>query len=91
MNFRVIINKTFNKGDLKGFATLVIDEKIYITGFKIIEKHGRLYAFYGSRKDKQGKYKDIYFITDKELRQKIYRMILVEYQQYINFNKIDRC
>ena len=91
MNFRVTINKTFNKGYLKGFATLVIDEKIYITGFKIIKKQGRLYAFYGSRKDKQGKYKDIYFITDKELRQKIYRMILVEYQQYINFNKIDRC
>lgn len=91
MNFRVIINKTFNKGNLKGFATLVINEKIYITGFKIIEKQGRLYAFYGSRKDKQGKYKDIYFIVDKDLRHKIYRMILVEYQQYVNFYKVNRC
>ncbi len=84
MNFKVKINKVFNKYDLKGFATLIIEDKIYITGFKILEIDKRLYVFYQSRKDKQGKYKDIYFIADKELRNKVYREILLEYEKYIN-------
>lgn len=90
MNFRVNINQTFKIWNLKAFAALIIEDKIYITGFKIIEKQGRLYTFYGSRKDKQGKYKDIYFIVDKDLRHKIYRAILVEYQIYKNFYKVNR-
>ncbi len=84
MNFKVKINKVFNKYDLKGFATLIIEDKIYITDFKILEIDKRLYVFYQSRKDKQGKYKDIYFIADKELRNKVYREILLEYEKYIN-------
>ena len=84
MNFKVKINKVFNKYDLKGFATLIIEDKIYITGFKILEIDKRLYVFYQSRKDKQGKYKDIYFIADKELRNKVYKEILLEYEKYIN-------
>ncbi len=90
MNFRVNINQTFKRGNLKAFATLIIEDKIYITGFKVIEKDGKLYAFYGRKKDKQGKNKDIYFITDKDLRQKIYKTILVEYQIYKNFYEINR-
>ena len=90
MNFRVNINQTFKRGSLKAFATLIIEDKIYITGFKVIEKDGKLYAFYGRKKDKQGKNKDIYFITDKDLRQKIYKTILVEYQIYKNFYEINR-
>lgn len=90
MNFRVNINKTFKRGNLKAFATLIIEDKIYITGFKVIEKDGKLYAFNGRRKDKQGKNKDIYFITDKDLRAKIYRAILVEYQIYKNFYEVSR-
>ncbi len=90
MNFRVNINKTFKRGNLKAFATLIIEDKIYITGFKVIENNGNLYVFYGRRKDKQGKNKDIYFITDKDLRAKIYRAILVEYQIYKNFYEVSR-
>ena len=86
MNFRVNINRVFDKGNLKAFATLIIEDKIYITGFKVIEKDGKLYAFYGSRKDKKGKYQNIYFIADKNLRNQVYETILLEYQKYI-----DRC
>ena len=42
MNFRVNINQTFKRGNLKAFATLIIEDKIYITGFKVIEKDGKL-------------------------------------------------
>ncbi|MDE6357138.1 MAG: SpoVG family protein [Eubacteriales bacterium] len=86
MNFKVNINRVFDKGNLKGFATLIIEEKIYITGFKIIEKDGKLYTFYGSRKDKKGKYQNIYFIADKDLRNQVYETVLLEYQKYM-----DRC
>lgn len=90
MNFRIKINRTFKRGNLKAFATLIIEDKIYITGFKVIEKDGKLYAFNGRRKDKQGKNKDICFITNKDLRAKIYRAILVEYQIYKNFYEVSR-
>ena len=41
-------------------------------------------------KTSKEKNKDICFITNKDLRAKIYRAILVEYQIYKNFYEISR-
>ncbi len=84
MNFKVKINEVFETDELKGFATLIIEDKIHITGFKIVEIDKRLCVFCKSRKDKQGKYKDVYFIEDEELRNKVYKEILFEYKKCTN-------
>lgn len=67
-------------GNLKAFASLTIEDKIVITGLKLVEgKNGMFINFpqYKSGDD----YKDIVFPLNKELRDKLTKLVITEYNK----------
>ena len=68
---------------MKGYAEIVFDNCLKVNGIRIIEGNTRLFAAMPSRKISEGKYKDYVYPIEKELREKIEKAILDEY------NKID--
>ena len=67
-------------GNLKAFASLTIEDKIVITGLKLVEgKNGMFINFpqYKSGDD----YKDIVFPLNKELRDKLTKLVISEYNK----------
>lgn len=66
--------------NLKAFASLTIEDKIVITGLKLVEgKNGMFINFpqYKSRDE----YKDIVFPLNKELRDKLTKLVISEYNK----------
>lgn len=67
-------------GTLKAFASITIEEKIVITGLKLV--NGKKGMFLNFPQYKSGdEYKDIAFPLTKELRDKLTKLVITEYDK----------
>ncbi|MFI3326851.1 MAG: SpoVG family protein [Clostridia bacterium] len=66
--------------NLKAFVSVVIENKIVITGIKIIQGKKGLFLSMPSYKNKDGEYKDYCFVIDKDERKKLEDLIFKKYE-----------
>jgi stage V sporulation protein G len=71
--------RTFEEVKLRGFASLVIDDCIAITGIKIIEGRKRAFLQMPNARKKSGKFFDLAFPIRSDVRDLIERTVLSEY------------
>lgn len=76
-----IVARHSNEGQLKGVATVCLNNKFLITGVRIVNGERGLTVFMPSRRDSQGDYKDICFPITAELHQQIKAVVLAAYAQ----------
>jgi len=68
------------KDSLKGLATVVVADAIYLTGLRIVVGKNGPFVSMPSRKDKTGEYQDIYFPASKATRDELQALILAAYE-----------
>jgi stage V sporulation protein G len=80
-DFRITSAKVrlFAEVKLRGFASIVIDDCIAITGVKIIEGRKRAFLQMPNARKKSGKFFDLAFPISSEVRNHIEKTILEEY------------
>lgn len=79
---RVSVGKVEKEGsNIKGMATVTIDNSLVLSGFKIMDSVKGLFVSNPSYKDNDGNYKDIFFIMNKKDREFIHKLILDKYIQ----------
>ena|GEM_PF-443123 len=80
-DFRITSVKVrpFEEVKLRGFASLVVDGCIAVTGIKIIEGKRRSFLQMPNAKKKSGRYFDLAFPIDTETRDLIESMVLSEF------------
>ena len=80
-DFRITAVKVrpFEEVKLRGFASLVIDDCIAITGIKIIEGRKRAFLQMPNARKKSGKFFDLAFPIRSDVRDLIERAVLSEY------------
>ena len=67
------------KGSTKAFANVTIDDTIAIRGVRVVESEKGLFAAMPQSQDRDGKYHDIAFPINGELRKAITKAVLDEY------------
>lgn len=71
-----------NYGNFKASASITIEDKICITGIKLLEgKKGKFISF--PQYQKGGEYHDLVFPLNGELREKLTRLIVTEYEKTV--------
>ena len=75
-NVRVTV---LNNSKVKGLASLEIDEIVVLNDIKILDGKNGLFVAMPSRPTKDGEYKDVFFIKNKDAREKIFARILKDY------------
>ena len=68
---------------VKGYAVIELDGVLKINGIRIIEGNSRIFAAMPNRKIAEDKYVDYVYPINKELRDKIEKAILEEYEKGI--------
>lgn len=71
---------TKDMGNLKAFASLTIEEKIVITGLKLVSGKNGMFLNFPQYKSGD-EYKDIAFPLTKELREKLTKLVVTEYNK----------
>ncbi len=66
---------------MKGYAEIVFDNCLKVNGIRIIKGNSRMFAAMPSRKLTDGRYKDYVYPIDKDMREKIEKAILDEYNK----------
>lgn len=67
-------------GNLKAFASLTIEDKIVITGLKLVDGKNGMFINFPQYKSGD-EYKDIVFPLNKELRDKLTKLVIAEYNK----------
>ena len=67
--------------NVKGFASVVLDEAFAIHDIRIIEGENGLFIAMPSRKTQDGEYRDIAHPINTETRDRIQRIILERYEE----------
>lgn len=67
-------------GNLKAFASLTIDDKLVITGIKLVDGKNGLFINFPQYKSGE-EWKDVVFPLNKELRDKITKLVVDEYNK----------
>ena len=67
-------------GNLKAFASLTIEDKIVITGLKLVDGKNGMFINFPQYKSGD-EYKDIVFPLNKELREKLTKLVITEYNK----------
>ena len=67
-------------GNLKAFASLTIEDKIVITGLKLVEGKNGMFINFPQYKSGD-EYKDIVYPLNKELRDKLTKLVISEYNK----------
>jgi stage V sporulation protein G len=75
--------KPYEELKLKGFATMVLDNCLAINGIKIIAGKRRSFIQMPNVKKKSGKFRDLAFPTQTEVRDLIERTVFEEYEKAI--------
>lgn len=75
----ISIKKIENEGNLKGYATIVLDDCLVIHNLKIIESQDKLFIAFPSQKGNDNKYYDICHPITQEFRNLITDEILKQY------------
>lgn len=79
---KVSVQKEEKQGSrVKGYAIIELDGVLKINGIRLIEGNSRLFAAMPNRKIADDKYIDYVYPINKELREKIEKAILEEYEK----------
>ena len=78
---KVSIYKIDGNDKLKGFARIVVDDCFVVDGLRIIDGSKGLFIGMPSTKGKNGKYRDIFFPINSEVRKSLTDAILSEYEK----------
>ena len=79
---KVTIQKEEKQGSrVKGYAVIELDGVLKINGIRLIEGNTRLFAAMPNRKVGDDKYIDYVYPINKELREKIEKAIIEEYEK----------
>ncbi len=70
-------------GRLKAYATIVFDNCFIVRDLKVIEGHKGLFVSMPSRKRKDGTFKDVVHPLNAEMRERIERMVIEEFNRAI--------
>ena len=77
------IRKTFNEGNVKAVVSVTLDDFIAIHEIKVVQGNGRIFAAMPNRLDSNDVYRDIVHPISVEARNKLERVILKAYENYI--------
>lgn len=77
------IRKTFNEGNVKAVVSVTLDDFIAIHEIKVVQGNGRIFAAMPNRLDSNDVYRDIVHPISAEARDKLERVILKAYENYI--------
>lgn len=78
------LNKTNGEGNVKAYASVVIDDAIVLTGIRVMDGNKGLFVSMPSRQyqqDGETKYADIFFPITKEAREELQKAVLDEYNK----------
>lgn len=71
------------KNNVLAMVSLTIEEKIVVTGIRLLDgKKGKFISF-PSYKTKDDEYKDIVYPLNKELRDKLTKLVVTEYEKTV--------
>ena len=79
----VKVVKVENGGNVKGVASIVIDNEICVRDIKLVQGDTELVIIMPSRKMLNGDFKNITHPTTTEAREKIQKAIIEEYKQIV--------
>lgn len=79
----VKIRKTFPDGNVKAVVSVTLDDFIAIHEIKVVQGNGRIFAAMPNRLDSNDVYRDIVHPISSEARNKLERVILKAYENYI--------
>ncbi|MDE5858788.1 MAG: SpoVG family protein [Oscillospiraceae bacterium] len=77
------IRKTFPDGNVKAVVSVTLDDFIAIHEIKVVQGNGRIFAAMPNRLDSNDVYRDIVHPISAEARDKLERVILKAYENYI--------
>ena len=77
------IRKTFTEGNVKAVVSVTLDDFIAIHEIKVVQGNGRIFAAMPNRLDSNDVYRDIVHPISTEARNKLERVILKAYENYI--------
>ena len=77
------IRKTFDEGNLKAIASVVLDDCFAVHDIKVIQGGGRLFVAMPSRKGADGAYRDIVHPMYADVRSRFEEEILGAYERYL--------
>ncbi|MDE7288542.1 MAG: SpoVG family protein [Oscillospiraceae bacterium] len=77
------IRKTFPEGNVKAVVSVTLDDFIAIHEIKVVQGNGRIFAAMPNRLDSNDVYRDIVHPISAEARNKLERVILQAYENYI--------
>ena len=79
---KVTVQKEEKQGSrVKGYAVIELDGVLKINGIRLIEGNTRLFAAMPNRKVGDDKYIDYVYPINKELKEKIEKAIIEEYEK----------
>ena len=81
MNITAKCFKSENTGNLKGNASITLDNCFVVGNIRVMSGSKGLFVSMPSYKAKDGTYKDISFPLNKELRQQINDVVIAEYEK----------
>jgi DNA-binding cell septation regulator SpoVG len=76
MKVKKISVRPFEKGNLKGFATVITEDGFVLDGFTIVSGQNGLFVGWPQQLQKDGSYKDVTSIDNKEGRVELNNQIL---------------
>ena len=68
--------KKYEKNNVKGFATITLDNQLVVSGLTILDGKNGLFVSMPQNKSTDGKYHDNVFPLSKELRQEITNSVI---------------
>ena len=77
------IRKTFPEGNIKAVVSVTLDDFIAIHEIKVVQGNGRIFAAMPNKLDSNDVYRDIVHPISAEARDKLERVILKAYENYI--------
>ena len=75
------LKKLENKGRLKASGSITFDDAFVVRGLGVVEGKNGLFISMPSRKDMQGKYSDVAFPINNDLRGQITEAVLSAYRE----------
>lgn len=75
----VNLKKVENQGNLKAYATIILDDSLVIHNLKVIEGKENLFVAFPSQKGTDEKYRDLVHPISSDLRKSIESEILAKY------------
>ena len=77
------IRKTFTEGNIKAVVSVTLDDFIAIHEIKVVQGNDRMFAAMPNKLDSNDIYRDIVHPISAEARNKLERVILKAYENYI--------